>query len=175
MSARLQYGPTAKILHWLIVVLLAIQYAIGWVMPDVHAGPPGLPMIMHISFGIAILALIVLRLIWRLTHPVTPESALPNWQRLSSEAVHWLLYALVLAATLSGWLFTSYRGWSVALFSVLPLPMLAAASRDSARAINGLHQAADWALLIVIGIHVAAALAHVLIYRDSIIKRMLPS
>ena len=53
---------------------------------------PGAPMTFHISFGITILLLIVLRLVWRLTHPVAPESSLPPWQRLSSEAVHWLLY-----------------------------------------------------------------------------------
>ncbi|MFX6226336.1 cytochrome b/b6 domain-containing protein, partial [Acinetobacter baumannii] len=62
-------------------------------------------MNFHISVGITILVLTALRLFWRVTHPVAPESALPAWQRVSSEVVHWLLYALVLAATLSGWLF----------------------------------------------------------------------
>ena len=104
MTKRLHYGTTAKALHWAIVALLAIQYAIGWLMPDVHAGPPGVAMIWHISIGTLILVLIVLRLLWRLTHPVAPESSLSPWQRITSEAVHRLLYLLVLLTTVSGWL-----------------------------------------------------------------------
>jgi len=93
MSIRLQYDITAKVFHWLIVGLLIVQYLIGWLMPDIHRGDrPGAPMTFHVSLGIAILALIVLRLVWRLTHPVAPESSLPPWQRLTSEAVHWMLY-----------------------------------------------------------------------------------
>jgi len=110
MIDRLQYGTTAKVFHWLVVALLLVQYLIGWLMPDVHAGPPGAPMTFHISFGIVILVLIVLRFAWRLTHPVAPESSLPPWQRLTSGAVHWALYALVLATTVTGWLFASFRG-----------------------------------------------------------------
>ena len=174
MTPRLQYGTTAKLFHWLIVALLLVQYPIGWLMPDIHGGKPGATMTFHISFGIVILTLIVLRFLWRLTHPVAPESSLPSWQRLSSEAVHWLLYALVLATTVTGWLFASFRGWEVSLFYLVPLPMLSVENAAAGKTIDGLHQAAEWALLVVIGIHVAAALAHIFIYRDRIMQRMLP-
>jgi cytochrome b561 len=93
---------------------------------------------------------------------------------LSSEAVHWLLYALVLATTISGWLFASYRGWSISLFYLVPLPMLASGNAAAGRAIDGLHQAMEWALLVTIGIHVAAALVHIFVYRDRVMQRMLP-
>ena len=117
MTDRLQYGTTAKVFHWLIVALLLVQYPLGWLMPDIHRGmKPGDAMTFHISIGIMILVLIVLRFAWRLTHPVAPESSLPPWQRVSSEAMHWLLYALVLATTITGWLFASFRGWSVSFF-----------------------------------------------------------
>ena len=175
MTAPLHYGTPAKIFHWLIVALLAAQYPIGWLMPDLHRGmTPGAAMTFHVSIGIAILGLTALRLIWRLTHPVAPEGSLPPWQRVSSEAVHWLLYALVLATTLSGWLFASFRGWSISFFYLVPLPMLASDNAAAGRAIDGLHQATEWALLITIGIHVAAALAHIFVYRDRVMQRMLP-
>ena len=117
MPDRLQYGTTAKVFHWLVVTLLLVQYPIGWLMPDLHENmKPGAPMTFHVSFGIVILVLIVLRFVWRLTHPIAPVSSLPRWQRLSSEAVHWLLYALVLATTVTGWLFASFRGWSMSFF-----------------------------------------------------------
>ncbi len=174
MTHRLQYGTTAKVFHWLIMALLLVQYLIGWLMPDVHAGPPGEPMTFHFSFGIVILVLIVLRFGWRLTHPVAPESSLPPWQRLTSEAVHWALYALVLATTITGWLFASFRGWSISLFYLVPLPMLASKSEVSVKAFDGWHQAMEWTLLALIGIHVAMAMAHLFIYRDRIMQRMLP-
>jgi cytochrome b561 len=175
MTDRLQYGTTAKVLHWLVVALLLVQYLIGWLMPDIHRNmKPGAPVTFHISIGILILLLIVLRLAWRLTHPVAPESSLPAWQRLSSEAVHWLLYALVLATTVTGWLFASFRGWSISFFYLVPIPMLASDNAAAGKAIDGLHQAMEWTLLAVIGLHVAAALAHHFIYRDRIMQRMLP-
>ena len=175
MTKRLQYGTTAKVFHWLIVVLLLVQYPIGWLMPDIHRGmKPGATLTFHVSFGMVILVLIVLRLAWRLAHPVVPESSLPPWQRLSSEAVHWLLYALVLASTVTGWLFASFRGWSMYLFYLAPLPMLASDNAAAGKTMDGLHQAMEWALLVVIGIHVASAMTHLFIYRDRIMQRMLP-
>jgi cytochrome b561 len=175
MTDRLQYGSTAKVLHWLIVALLLAQYLIGWLMPDLHRNmKPGAPMMFHVSIGMTILILIVVRLVWRLTHPVAPESSLAPWQRLASEAAHWLLYALVLATTITGWLFASFRGWSMSFFYLVPMPMLASDNPAAGKAIDGLHQAMEWTLLAVIGLHVAAALVHLFVYRNRVMQRMLP-
>ena len=175
MSPRLNYGTTAKILHWTIVALLLVQYSIGWLMPDIDAGmQPGAGMTFHVSIGLLILILIVLRFAWRLAHPVAPESSLPAWQRLTSEVVHWLLYVLVLLTTLSGWLFASFRGWSISFFYWLPFPTLSAGNAAAGKAIDGLHQAAEWSLLVLIAAHVAAALMHLFYYRDRVMNRMLP-
>ncbi len=175
MTVRLQYGTTAKVFHWLVVALLLVQYLIGWLMPDIHRGQsPGAPMTFHVSFGLLILALIIVRFAWRLSHPVAPESSLPPWQRLTSGTVHWALYALVLATTFTGWLFASFRGWSLSFFYLVPLPMLASDNAAAGKFIDGWHQAMEWTLLAFIGIHVAAAIVHVFFYRDRIMQRMLP-
>jgi cytochrome b561 len=174
MTKQVHYGAIARAFHWVIVALLAAQYLVGWLMPDVHGGPPGNPMIWHISTGSLILMLIIARLIWRLTHPVAPDSSLAPWQRLASGTVHWMLYVLVLLATLSGWLFASARGWAISWFFVLPMPMLTGGDRALVRAIDGWHQIFEWALLIAIGVHVAAAFVHLLYYRDGVMQRMLP-
>jgi cytochrome b561 len=175
MTARLQYGTTAKVFHWVIVALLVVQYLFGWLMPDIHRGDkPGVGMTFHLSIGLTILVLIVLRFAWRLTHPVAPASSLAPWQRLGSEAIHWLLYILVLATTLTGWLFASFRGWGVSFFYLVPMPMLATENAAAGKIIDGLHQAAEWTLLVLIGLHIATALAHLFIYRDRIMQRMLP-
>jgi cytochrome b561 len=175
MSKQLHYGTTAKTLHWLIVALLVVQYLIGWLMPDIHRGmKPGAPMAWHVSIGMLLLVLIVVRFAWRLTHPVAPESSLPGWQRVSAELMHWLLYLAVFAATVTGWCFASYRGWTMSWFFVVPLPMLSDPGSVVARAIGRWHETAEWALLILAGLHVAGALVHLMVWRDRVMHRMLP-
>ena len=85
-----------------------------------------------------------------------------------------LLYVLVSATTLTGWLFASYRGWSVSWFYLVPLPMLSGENPAAVKFIDGWHQAMEWTLLALIGIHAAAALVHHFHYRDRIMQRMLP-
>jgi cytochrome b561 len=175
MAKQLHYGTTAKLFHWLAVALLAVQYPLGRFMPDIHRGmKPGYAMTFHVSFGITILALMVLRFFWRITHRVAPARSLPTWQKLISEAVHWLLYALVLTTTMTGWIFASERGWSISLFFAVPLPMLPTEGSLLANAIGKWHGTMEWALLLVISAHVAAAMAHTFIFRDRIMQRMLP-
>ena len=175
MAKQPHYGTTAKLFHWLVVALLIVQYPLGKLMPHIHRGmTPGDAMTFHISFGIAILALMVLRLFWRITHPVAPARSLPAWQQRVSEAVHWLLYVLVFATTMTGWIFASERGWSISLFSAVPFPLLPTEGSLLANAIGKWHGTMEWALLLVIGAHGAAAIAHTFIFRDQIMRRMLP-
>jgi cytochrome b561 len=176
MTLRLQYGTTAKVFHWTIAALLAVQYPVGWLMPDIHRGmQPGAGMTFHVSIGLIILVATMIRLIWRLSHPVAPESSLPTWQRLTSEVVHWMLYVTVLFTTVTGWLFASYRGWSLSFLYLFPFPMLSAENPAALKSIDGLHQAAEWSLLAVVAVHVAAALVHLFYYRDGVMRRLLPS
>src|SRR5260370_17325702 len=175
MTDRLQYGTPATVFHWLVVALLLVQHPIGWLMPDIHRGMnPGAAMTFHVSFGIVILILIVLRFAWRLAHPVALDSSLRRWQRLGSEAAHWLLYVLVLATTVTGWLFASFRGWSLSLFYLAPLPMLASENAAAGKAFDGLHQAMEWTLLAVNGLPVARAPLHIFIYPHPISQPVPP-
>jgi cytochrome b561 len=175
MARQLNYGTTAKVFHWLVVVLLIVQFPLGWFMPHIHHGmKPGDAMTFHISFGITILAIIVLRFFWRITHPVAPASSLPVWQQLISEAVHWLLYILVFATTMTGWIFASERGWLIRLFFTVPLPALPTEGSLLANLLGRWHGTMEWILLLTIAAHVAAAMAHTFIFRDRIMQRMLP-
>ena len=174
MSRDAGYGVVAKALHWLVAAILVGQFALGWLMPPVRRNmEPGLAMHTHISIGIVVLALIVVRLLWRFSHPVPPEPGLPKWQRYASTTVHWLLYLLVLVNTLTGWLYASARGWQLAFFGLFPLPALVPQGNSIGRALGGLHESLVWVLLAVIAIHVCAALVHAFVYRDSVMQRML--
>jgi cytochrome b561 len=175
MNRQLNYGTTAKVFHWLVVALLVAQYPLGKFMPHIHHGMnPGDAMTFHMSIGVTILALMTLRFFWRVTHPVAAAKSLPAWQQLVSEAVHWLLYALIFATTMTGWIFASDRGWSLSLFFAIPLPTLPTEGSLLANSIGKWHGTMEWALLLVIAAHVAAAMAHTFIFRDRIMQRMLP-
>jgi len=68
----------------------------------------------------------------------------------------------------------SFSGWKIFLFFTMPLPMLATEGSSAARSIGGPHETMEWALLVVIGVHISAAVAHRFIYRDRVMQRMLP-
>ena len=174
MTRQLKYGAIAKLFHWTIVVLLAIQLPLGWLMPDIRRGmAPGEAMTLHVSIGITVFVLIVLRLVWRLTHPVAPESTLPGWQRLGSEAVHWMLYFIVLATTLTGWSFEAARGWQIRLYGLARLPSLVPEGSTLGHALGELHASLVWVLVALVSVHVLAALVHLLVYKDRVMHRML--
>ena len=175
LTRQLQYGPTAKAFHWAIVVLLVAQAPLGWLMDGLRRGqPPDTALAAHVTIGMAILVLIVLRFLWRLSHPVAPESSLPPWQRISSEWVHWLLYLVVLLTTLTGWLLDSARGAEVAFIGGVPMPRLVPQGSTLGQAIGRWHATLVWGLVGLVSLHVLAALMHYLIYRDRVMQRMLP-
>lgn len=169
------YGTTAKALHWLIVALLIAQYAIGWLMPDIHRDQlPGEPMMFHISVGFTILIVILVRFAWKIAHPVAPAPGLPRWQITAATAMHWALYVVVFVTTLTGWIFASMRGWTIYLYGLVPLPQIVEQGSSFGRTIGRNHELLTWILLVLVAGHVAMALWHYFIARDRVLQRMLP-
>jgi cytochrome b561 len=176
MRTTEDYGSAAKLFHWATVALLAAQLTLGWVMPNIKRGmQPERLMNLHLSLGLLILALMTARAGWRLVHGAPPpEATLPAWQRIISQLVHGALYLLVFAMTFTGWFFASMRGWEITVFGAFPVPRLVAQGSSVGRMLGELHATLVWVLLAAIGLHVAAALAHYLIFRDRVLQRMLP-
>jgi cytochrome b561 len=131
---------------------------------------------LHLSFGVLILAIAVVRLGWRLTHvEPPPEDGLPPWQVQSARIVHWLLYLLLFAVPVLGWMNASFRGFSVMPFGILELPKLMAPQMPGFAWTGNVHTLlATYVLLALVGLHVAAALYHWLARRDGVLQRMLP-
>lgn len=169
------YGVVAKILHWLIFGLLGAQYAIGSIMPHIGRNTPDEGWVSwHFSVGAAILFFIVIRLIWRLFHPVPQLPTLTPFERVASGFTHWALYLLVLAMTILGWAATNARGWDVKLFGFVTLPTIAAKGAKWGHECGDIHNVLVYVLLAFIVLHVAAALYHHFVKRDQVVGRMLP-
>ena len=164
----------ARTFHWLIFLLLAAQYAVGSIMP--HIGRKTLDegwVSWHLSIGAAILVVIALRLVWRLFNPVPLLPEMPPLERKLAYVIHLALYALVLAMTLLGWAAANYRGWTVEVAGVIPLPALAPKGAAWAHEAGDIHNILVYVLLGFIVLHVAAALYHYFIRRDQVMQRML--
>jgi cytochrome b561 len=172
-----RYNGVAKLLHWLIVALLIAQYTFAWTMPHIgRTVPKSILIDCHLWFGVVILFVAVIRLIWRFTHgePV-PEDGLPPWQVASARAMHWLLYVLLFAVPILGWFNASWRGMPVTFFNLFELPKLLATRAPGWGWTGDVHVSiSEYGLLVLAGLHVAAALYHHLVRRDGVLQRMLP-
>lgn len=170
------YTPVAKLLHWAIVLLVIIQFLTAWIMPGIRGDQsPGFLLSIHMSFGLTIIALMLVRLLWRFTHASAPEDdTLPQWQHMLARLTHYALYALLVVVPLLGWAWASSRGWPVEVFGLFTLPPLLADGSSWGRLADLGHAGLAIVLLILIGLHVVAALYHRYILVDDVMESMLP-
>ena len=168
------YGRTAVVLHWVIALLIAIGFTVGVAMVDLPLSPQKAKVFAyHKWIGITVLGLALGRAVWRATHAGPPELPMPGWQSLAARATHVLLYALMLAIPLVGWLYTSAAGFPVVYLKLVQLPDLVSKDKELAALLKLMHQVLAWSLSGVVALHVAAALKHHFIDRDATLKRML--
>ena len=176
MATKAGYTSTAKSLHWLIVLLLIVQFAAAWTMPHIGRNTPVTTLIsLHFTMGIVILAIAVVRLAWRFTHgEPAPEDGVPPWQMTSARIVHWLLYLLLFVLPILGWINASWRGMPIVMFG-RELPQLVATRAPGWGWTGDVHSLlANYLLLALVGLHVLAGLYHYFIRRDRVLQRMLP-
>jgi len=169
------YGTAAKALHWLTAVLVALQVTLAlraWKLPP--GSVKNALLGQHMSVGLCVLLLTVLRLGWRRKHgtPALPDSISPRL-RGAARINHGLLYALLLLLPLSGWTMVSAAGVAPSLFGIVPLPALAAPDSGFHQLLKLVHLALNTLLFIALPLHVGAALWHGL-RRDGVLARMLP-
>ncbi len=179
-SPLARYSLTAIALHWMLAVAILSAFLVGLYLEDLPFSPAKLKLInWHKWAGVTILALSVLRLVWRLTHrpPALPEPiarSMPGWQMAAFHGTHHLMYLLFLAVPLLGWAYSSAAGRPIVLFGVLPLPDFVPVDPALADAIKPWHGNLAWAMALLVAMHVAGALKHQLIDKDGLIGRMLP-
>ena len=160
-------------MHWLLALLLVGMAAVGWYMMTIEHEPPGRQLIaLHKSFGLVVLALVAVRLLVRLANPpMALPGSVPPWQRRLSSVTQTVLYVLMLAIPLAGYVGASYSKAGVPFFGIAT-PQWAAPNHDLAENLFEVHSTLVWVLVAAAALHVVGALKHRFIDKDGIFERM---
>ena len=170
------YTKTAITLHWLIFTLIACGFTLGHYMVDLPLSPMKLRYFSwHKWLGVTVFMFAVVRIVWRATHPVPPPPiGMPAWQKAAAGASHMMLYILIIAIPLSGWLFSSAAGVPTVYLGLIPLPDLLSKDKPLSQFLEQIHGILNNGLAALVAIHVVAALKHYFFDRDDVLGRMLP-
>ncbi len=170
------YTESAMWFHWVTAILMALIVPIAWVMTNLpeHAPIGGLLYMLHKSLGLTILAIVVLRLGWRARHPAPPLSGRVGAViALTARASHWLLYAVLLAMPVSGYLLTATSNHPLSYFDLFAVPKIGDVPWLH-RSATSVHLIGQWAVYALVVLHLLGTAYHVVVARDGTLDRMLP-
>ena len=170
-----KWGSVSKTFHWLVVVLLVIQGILGLTMGDFARDTRMELTTLHKSIGITILMVVVLRLLWNLysRRPAFAPGVTPLERNLAI-TVEVLLYVLMFAVPIAGWLMSDYGGRPVSWFGVFNLPQLVAENHDLHEVWEHRHEQLFWVLVLLATGHAGMAIYHQVVQRDDTLSRMMP-
>jgi cytochrome b561 len=183
-NSQTRYGAVAMTLHWLMAIAIITLLVVGKYMVDLPDQDPNKFALyqLHKSSGLAVLALSVARVLWRLANVVPPlPASTPVWQRWAADASHFLFYVLIIVIPLSGWAVASASplGIPIVWFGQFEVPYLpglqgAADQKATEEFFEGIHELLGNLMILLLIVHVLAALKHQFWDRDTILRRMLP-
>jgi cytochrome b561 len=171
-----QWGTGTRSLHWLMAVLIIVLGMVGLYMADLPNSPDKIRIYaIHKSVGLTVLALAILRVLWRLGNRRPADLPMPAWQTWSAHAVHALLYVLMFLLPLSGWLYNSASGYPLQWFWTVQMPSLSGGADPALKPIaHAIHEWGFYVLATLVVVHAGAALRHHFADRDETLLRMLP-
>jgi cytochrome b561 len=171
-----RYTPTAQTLHWLIALLIVVQFVLAKLAAHLPLGMRKLSLLAeHKSVGMTILVLAMIRLAWRLKHaPPPPPAQMRRAERRLATASHISFYVILFAMPLSGWLMSSAKNYSVSWFGVFAWPNLIAPNEAAFNAFKSLHHLLSNLLIAIASLHILAAIKHHFWNKDDVLVRMLP-
>lgn len=174
-SDTTRWSTVAKTFHWVMALLILGNGAFAFWMDGLKPSMHKIDMFaLHKSFGLTVLALFLLRVLWRAIDRRPPDMPAPRWQQLAAHAVHGVLYLLIAAIPLTGWAFNSAHGFPLQYFKQFNLPALVEKNPALSDTLGTVHVWLFWLLLAVLVAHVGGALKHHVLDRDDTLRRMLP-
>lgn len=173
----MRYGAAVQLMHWLTVIFVVCGFLLGQfgdVLPKGGARDAGL--VVHMTLGQCVIALLLIRLVWRLVNPPPlPEpTPLGRLLHVAARLSHFTLYGLLFVVPVLGMIVQLKRGHTLPIFAIADVQSPWPADRGVARTVLSLHGTLAYALLILAGVHATAALIHHYIWRDRTLSRMLP-
>lgn len=172
-----RWGGVSQILHWLIALLILGLGVVGLLMGELPKTPKYFWVYTaHKSLGVTVLALMLLRLGWRIyAGAPAPVAGTPRWQERLASATHGLLYVFALAIPLSGWLYDSAAGLRpFKFFGLFAMPKLVAPDPALRGLFHEVHELGFWLLIALVVVHAGAAFYHHVFQQDATLARMLP-
>ena len=172
-----RYGPVARALHWLVAALAVMVVAFGWAAEEAARNTPARAslLLLHRSLGLTILALMLLRILWRARHPAPAlPAALGRFEMALTRATHLALYLIFIAMPLAGYVNAAAADHRVSLFGAVSIPPLLPRDERLAQAAIAAHLVGQYLVYLLVGLHVAGALFHQVVGRERILDRMLP-
>lgn len=171
-----RYDTTTIVLHWAIAILVVTLLVTGWYMVGVPKLTParGFWYNLHKSLGIVTAALIVILIVRRMFHRAPPLPAtMPGWERRAAHLNHVAFYVLLVLSTAAGYLTSSFSRFGPKVFGI-PLPHWGWDDVAQRTQYASAHRVITWVFAVLIVVHVAAALKHLVVDRDGVVARMLP-
>ncbi len=176
MKNTTTYSPLSKILHWAIALAILAMLPMGFLMGDLPLSPTKFQVYaFHKSLGLTVLALVAVRFFWNLTTP-TPmlPAGMPRWQVWAAHGTHAALYVAMVLTPLTGWLMSSSAGFPVDVWGLFLAPDLVPADDAMRHFYKEVHELMAYVFVLLLPLHVAAALYHHVIQKDDTLQRMLP-
>jgi cytochrome b561 len=175
-SPPTRYSAVAQAFHWIIAALIVTQFVLANLEDDLPIGAHKLALLArHKSFGMTILMLAILRLLWRLKNP-PPElpAGMSPLERKLARATHIAFYVLLFAMPLTGWMMSSAKNYSVSWFGLFTWPNLIGKNEAAFNFLHATHEILSDVLLVIAVLHILAALKHHFWNKDNVLLRMLP-
>jgi cytochrome b561 len=171
-----RFGLVARAFHWLTLLLLIGSFTLGLSMVNMPLSPRKLEFYSwHKWVGVTVFLLVILRLVWRLANPVPAQPAsVPSWQRRAAALSHAALYTVLIVMPVTGWIMSSALNLPVVYLGLIHIPSPFGVDRALGEAMKLVHFGLALTLLVLVSIHVLAALYHHFVLRDDVLRRMLP-
>jgi cytochrome b561 len=172
-----RYTKTAMLLHWLTALLIIAAFFLGLTMVDIPGFTPTKLKYFswHKWLGVTVLAVAAIRLLWRKANtPLPPLASIPPLQHRLAEGMHYLLYFLIFAVPVTGYLYTYAAGVPVVYLGLWQMPALIAPNAELKPILKTVHYVLTMTMAAAVVAHALAALKHHFIDRDVTLKRMLP-
>ncbi len=174
-NTRDSWGTLSKSLHWIMAGLVFVQLVLGPLAVSWRLSPTKLDLyVWHKSIGMLVLVLVIVRAIWRLLNP-TPALPvdLPRWEQTGARLSHLLLYLMMFMLPITGWIINSAANIPFKVFWVYPLPDLVSPDKSLEELAKLVHFSLVIGLIVLLVLHIGAALRHHFVRRNNVLLRML--